>query len=115
MYYNFDGKEITLEEWVVLFESKDRLLYRSENNKYVVSTVFLGLEHGKDGQDRPLIFESMVFGKREDGTCDYLDLDCRRTHTLEEITNAHQDLCEKFGVEYSLEVKFLPTTKLLEN
>ena len=47
---------LTWGEW---FETADRVISRTEVGVSVVSTVFLGLDHGWGG--RPLLFETMAF------------------------------------------------------
>ena len=47
---------LTWGEW---FQTADRVISRTEVGASVVSTVFLGLDHGWGG--RPLLFETMVF------------------------------------------------------
>lgn len=72
MYYNKEGKEITLEEWSKTYEYDDRVLYQEHVNGFFVSTVFLGLDHSFGDSDKPLIYETMVFidGKWRDVFCE---------------------------------------------
>ena len=50
-----------LLEWARWFENADRHVKLSEQGDVRVSTVFLGLDHSWGG-DRPVLFETMVFG-----------------------------------------------------
>ena len=43
-------------------DQKGRRVDWTEIGDYEISTVFLGLDHGYDG--RPLLFETMIFGKK---------------------------------------------------
>ena len=61
------------------------------NNKYVVSTVRLPLIF--DGEE----FETMVFHCDEQGTVtDWLELDCRRYHSVEAARDGHNDVVLDF-------------------
>ena len=63
----------TRSEWAVWFEGNDRLVDRTELHTpvgvVVISTVFLGIDHGF-GRGRPVLFESMTFGGVNDGEQD---------------------------------------------
>jgi hypothetical protein len=55
-----------LIEWARWFEKADRHVARDEINGILVSTVFLGLDHGWGMHSRPVLFETMVFGGKYD-------------------------------------------------
>lgn len=67
MYYVLDDKHVPLREfdlgkwskWVV--EPKNRRIAETKVGSKIVSTVFLGVDHGFDGGP-PVLFETMVFG-----------------------------------------------------
>jgi hypothetical protein len=62
MYFDRNGKPITLWEWAALMESgADRHVADDMVGQVRVSTVWLGLNHNW-GPGPPLIFETMVFG-----------------------------------------------------
>lgn len=71
MYYNLDENknpvECTLHEWGELYNTEtgqdERRVAFDEIDGYEVSTVFLGLDHGHGFSSRPLLFETMIFGK----------------------------------------------------
>jgi hypothetical protein len=44
-----------------------RLMARDEIEGVTVSTVFLGVDHGYGHSERPLLFETMIFGGPDDG------------------------------------------------
>ena len=46
-------KEASLEEWAIWFETDARFLAKYERDGYMISTVFLGIDH--------ILFETMVF------------------------------------------------------
>jgi len=70
-YFNLDENNnpiaCELKDWSDLYETKDgqerRRVGWDEVNGYEVSTVFLGLDHGHGFTGRPLLFETMIFGK----------------------------------------------------
>ncbi len=55
--------EPDLDKWARWMEESDRRIARDEMFGWVVSTVFLGLDHRFTGSDDegPLVFETMVF------------------------------------------------------
>lgn len=64
-----DKKAIVCEdihEWGRFMEDKNRIVKQETIGKADVSTVFLGLDHGF-GEGEPLLFETMIFGGKEEG------------------------------------------------
>lgn len=61
-------------------------------NGLFISTVWLGLDHSFMEVGRPLIFESMVFGKDTNGS----DIDMDRYSTESEALAGHKRLIEKW-------------------
>jgi hypothetical protein len=102
-YYILKGHEIIPVDWMtwaVWFEEADAEHESAdvENTRRIgwwsrdgvrVSTVFLGMEHGWDEQQRPLIFETMVF-KGEPGYDEY----CERYATYDEALAGHMRVVE---------------------
>lgn len=68
--YVLDGQTPKLEPdiltWGRWFESADRKIARDQRGDVIVSTVFLGMEHGRDEIGQPLLFETMIFGGEHD-------------------------------------------------
>lgn len=66
-YYILVGRQVVscsdLMTWAHWFETADRRVKLTEQGDVVVSTVFLGLDHGYLGSDDrlPVVFETMVF------------------------------------------------------
>lgn len=65
--YKLDGHEAVpvtdIVEWAQWFETNDCTVARDEINGAQVSTVFLGVNHAWRAHDeRPVLFETMVFG-----------------------------------------------------
>ena len=65
--FDFDGNEIPMWEWFVLFWSEDRSVAATRISDDVgVSTVWLGVDVHTDSEP-PLIYETQVFGGRYNG------------------------------------------------
>lgn len=60
--------EPDLLTWAEWFEHADRKVAQTDVGPYVVSTVFLGIDHQHLGKGPPILFETMVFidGDAED-------------------------------------------------
>ena len=59
---------------------------------YRVSTVFLYISHGIDDDNKPLLFESMVFTEDEEAALNYF---CERTTTWRKALKQHWDIVER--------------------
>lgn len=53
--------EENLIRWAIWFENSDRVVKRTETEHYVVSTIFLGLDHSFRQSGPPILYETMVF------------------------------------------------------
>lgn len=73
---------VGLEEWNL--SNGDKFVGRDFFGDVLVSTVFLGMDHGFGGT--PLLFETMVFGGEFDGWC-------MRWSTWDEAESGHLDAC----------------------
>lgn len=88
MYYKLDENKQTvpcdLAEWSNMVEDPEgRHVDWIEIDGHNISTVFLGLDYNYFG-DRPLIFETMIFGK--DGDAIYMT----RASTWDEAKEQHE-------------------------
>lgn len=91
-YCDRQGNPLTLTQWAAAL--KDNSVEKTElPNGRLVSTVWLGLDHGFGG--RPLWFETMVFAKRGDGC----ELDCDRYETEDEAREGHRRMVEKWSAD----------------
>jgi hypothetical protein len=54
----------SLEEWARAFESSNRIVAQEIVNDFLVSTVFLGLNHSFSPYAPPLWFETMIFDQK---------------------------------------------------
>lgn len=69
MYYDKEGKEITLDKYALLHADRGYTVVEQTQVKKgvrrgMLSTVWLGLDHGYQG-DQPVIFETMFFPDEE--------------------------------------------------
>ena len=92
MFFRLDGKTpITCnrEEWVKWYEKANRkvALDESDDGSIVVSTVFLGLDHGQPGNS--LLFETNVFD-------DYESVEITRYGSWDEALEGHRAIAAKF-------------------
>lgn len=91
--YILDGKTPVptddLMAWGRWLETADRHVARTEVGDFLVSTVFLGLNH-RWGDGPPLLFETMVFRNGGDGA----DLWSDRCSTWDEAEDMHKRGCE---------------------
>lgn len=79
MFFDMDGRPITVEAWEILFRTYDRVVARTEVGDQQVSTVWLGIDYSF-GMGPPLIYETMIFPE-----CEY----CVRTPTRQGALAAH--------------------------
>ena len=91
--YVLDGHEVRpasdILEWGVKFR-QDRVVAKTQVSETIlVSTVFLGIDHGFSVDRPPLLFETMVFGDGED------DL-MGRCSTWEQAEEMHKRVVGKF-------------------
>ena len=89
-HYDREGKLITLRRWATLFEDDEyRTVARTRIDLVVVSTIWLGIDHGFYGGP-PLIFETMTFGAEDEEQYRYA--------TEEEALQHHADLVAQFSL-----------------
>ena len=77
------------ETYLNLQENQDRTVAKSTIDDYLVSTVFLGLDHQWEDDGPPLLFETMVFGKGP------LNERLERCTTWEEAEVMHEKMCKE--------------------
>lgn len=77
MFYKLDGKRVVEGKE---FMMENRQLFLTKMGDMSVSTIFLGVEHGRDNKDRPILFETMISGgKYDDSTVRYVDWESARS------------------------------------
>jgi hypothetical protein len=74
----------TVEEWGRYFQTANRRVALEEIGPYIISTVFLGLDHSFGGE-LPILFESMIFGPPNGN-----EVDMDRCSTWEEAIEMHE-------------------------
>lgn len=74
--YILDGHEVVPEpnllKWAEWYEHADRTVRQTHTERFMVSTVFLGIDTGW-GKGPPICFETMVFTRGDDATPDQID------------------------------------------
>lgn len=100
MYYDRKGCPIRAAEWVELFENFEGYRRLGEThlpNGYLISTVWLGLDHmGCLRKSAPVIFESMVF---RDARRDRESYDQVRYTTEAEALAGHKQLVHRWAMK----------------
>lgn len=94
LYYDREGKPMTLEQWSLAFEDMEyrRIAWTELPGGRQVSTVWMGLDHAF-GAGPPLIFESMTF--LETGKPFREELDCERYSTEAEARAGHEAMVKR--------------------
>ncbi len=100
--YTLKNKEPVPEpdiiKWGEWFEKADRHVATTKGDNWVISTVFLGIDHNFSGHGDPILFETMVFRTKDwNGEGDgLLEHDCERYSTWEEAEKGHKVMVEKW-------------------
>lgn len=68
----------------------------SRAGRWTVSTIFLGLDHGMPHSGAPVLFETMAFERRPDGTGAFRD-EQYRYHTWERAIRGHRQLAARLS------------------
>ena len=86
-YYDRQGQPIEMMDWAQRFEDRD---YQSVAKHWIrgwmVSTVWLGIDHGFGYSEAPVIFETMVFPPGDEAG---------------ESGTASEEYCERYATEES--------------
>ncbi len=86
-YFVLEGHQIkevdNVLAWGRWFEKADRRVEQTKRGRILVSTVFLGLDHNFASTGEPVLFETMIFGGRQDNYQ-------MRWHTWEEAEAGHK-------------------------
>ena len=90
LYYNMAGEQIDIDEADKLFVNPQARCVALDAlpNGYNVSTVLLVIDHSLGFGGKPMIFETMVFGKDAD--------DADRYSTKEQALEGHRRMVEKW-------------------
>lgn len=92
-YYDKIGKSIDAETYSELFDNYEykRVARDVLPNGYVVSTVWLGMDHNPDG-GKPHIFETMVFPSEDN----FMDMACYRYSNEQDALDGHADAVDRW-------------------
>lgn len=97
LYYRLEGHEPVpvndVLEFARLFETMDRRVAQTDLGSCYVSTVFLGIDHNHSGIGDPILFETMVFDKRDES------LLCERCCTWAEAEEQHAQVVAQIQAE----------------
>jgi len=88
MFYDLDGKPISAAEWGEMRENNRRIA-EDELDDFWISTVYVGMNM-QYGDGPPLIYETMVFRRLENGEIDFSELYCDRYPTREAAEIGHE-------------------------
>lgn len=91
LYYDPDGKPVSMEKWVTLFEHRQQVAKTTLPGGIRVSTVYLGVNHNWDPEGPPLIYETMVFGPDR-----FRDIDMARYTTREQAEAGHRTMVYRY-------------------
>lgn len=107
MFYDREGNRLPdVLSWAWAFEHEDRVVVQSshkgKHGAVWISTCFGGFDMGHGFFGRPLIFESMVFGRRPAAWNDVVagrrdELATVRYATEEDALRGHAELVQRFG------------------
>lgn len=98
-HYDKDGNPIDVLRWSELFTDFKyrRIVETTLPNKIWISTVWQGLDHSLV-QGKPLIFETMVFQRKEQKE-QFDTLDMARYSTLAEAKSGHAEMVKKWRAQ----------------
>lgn len=96
LFYDKQGKPLAIERAdELLGDMKYKQVALDKIGPYVVSTVWLGVDHGWDRDRPPVIFETMVFGPHYIG-----EIDVTRYRTEDEARTGHEEVCTLVRATY---------------
>lgn len=102
-WFDRQGHPITIDQAEQLLGSRYKFVARDRFDGFLVSTVWLGLDHGVPGIDpTPLIFETMIF---EDGP---LNEECWRYSTEADAIAGHRHVVDLCRMETQLRQELWP-------
>jgi hypothetical protein len=91
LYYKLDGvRPVPLESFPFIFQDKEtrRVAFTEISKDIEVSTVFIGIDHSHGNSEKPILFETLVFGGEMDGVM-------RRYSSWFEAEQGHQLIVDK--------------------
>lgn len=107
-YYK-DGTKMKDDDYAEWSRLKDDPSYSrigsTQIGPYLVSTVWLGLDHRFTDEGPPLIFETMVFDQSRDEDS-WSELYCERYSTEAEALAGHQRACDEY--QFTIQEELTP-------
>ena len=103
-YYILDDKKriVSCSDFSVLSKYLGMSVGRVSHNGVEVSTVFMVMEHGRDELDRPILFETMVFGGPHDGLqqryCTWQEAEAGHESMLWVLTEERDRKLDELGI-----------------
>jgi hypothetical protein len=103
-YYDRQGAPMTMDAWSAKFSDRDyQVVAQHWIRGWMISTVWLGIDHGLGFSSAPVIFETMIFPPGDEAGGEHVDMDryCDRYATESEAEAGHDraiaSLREKLG------------------
>lgn len=116
-----DGQavQVSMAEWLEWFATRERIIHQTHISSYLISTVFLGIDHGFGG-GQPVLWETMIFYRPNTRSLSPLyhkawesDLpECLRYTSMEEARLGHWHLVNILRNKLKDTMKAMRKTKL---
>jgi hypothetical protein len=95
LYFDWDGKPILQWEYIFKWTFCEKHVGKTIINGWLISTVWLGLNHSFFKDHAPLIFETMIFKDNPDiPNCEICEHYQERYCTYESALIGHEEACE---------------------
>ena len=102
-YYILDGKKVlrvgreTCYRWLAKTRGlpMGKVVKQQDIDRFWVSTVFLTRDHNYSDEGPPIVFETMVFARKENGELDMGGEYTDRCATYEEAEQMHKRVCDE--------------------
>ena len=100
MFYNKEGKEISVQEFTKLFEDKNYQVIKQDklSNGYFISTVWLGINHSFVFSEKLLLFETMVFDSNKSS------VEQKRYSTEKQALRGHKRFIKEYKDKFTIKI-----------
>lgn len=88
-----------LLRWGQMLEHESRVVKQEYVGPFFISTVFLGIDHGWGFQEKPILFESMVFGAKNEYMLRY--------PTWDEAEEGHRIIAGNVRLDYDFQEEMM--------
>lgn len=100
LYFDQDCKPITYEEWIESFKDISYKIIKKDNvGPYIISTVWLGINHQFLPAESPMIFETMIFCEDKK---DELYHEMQRYTYKEQAIEGHDEMVQRCMVKLGM-------------